>query len=174
MLKYIIIVASCVAMLCNLVFYDVAFAGKPWPMYIIGTARLDGASVTDGTIIRVYCAGFLVGETATFTHNTAIYFALDVEGDDPDTTTRDGCREGEELSFFIGSRSAAERATWLNAGNLGSWAIPFRLTATSVTLTPTATKTPTPTTTRTSTPTLSPTVTPTRRYMLYLPLVVRW
>ncbi|MBM4461429.1 MAG: hypothetical protein FJ011_27340, partial [Chloroflexi bacterium] len=87
--------ALCVALLGSFVCGDVTSAVEPMPLYVIGTAQLDGGYVPDGTTIQAYCAGYLAGQTTTFTYNGAACFAFDVEGDDPDTETRDGCRPGE-------------------------------------------------------------------------------
>ena len=59
--------ALCVALLGSLVPGDMASAVEPMPMYVIGAARLDGVYVPNGTVVQAYCAGYLAGQTTTFT-----------------------------------------------------------------------------------------------------------
>ncbi len=109
----------------------VASAIKPLPMYVIGTARLDGANLAPGKPVQAFCDGTLAGQGSTFAYQGLSYVALDVQGDDPDGAGRDGCREGERVCFTVGGFFAAEHATWREGASLGSWAAPYPLTASS-------------------------------------------
>ncbi len=108
-----------------------ASAIKPLPMYVIGTARLDGANLASGKPVQAYCDGTLAGQGSTFAYQGLSYVALDVQGDDPDGAGRDGCREGERVCFTVAGFFAAEHATWREGASLGSWTVPYPLTASS-------------------------------------------
>lgn len=94
-------------------------AAPPMPPYSpYGIVTIDDAPVPDGTLITAYCGGSIYRSTLTTTHDGASwYFNLDVPGDDPETTVKDGCDAGEQVYFYVGGGIADQTATWVSGGS---------------------------------------------------------
>jgi hypothetical protein len=138
------------------------------PFNLYGTVLVNSTNAPDGTAVSAWCDGIQYDQTQTITYNMqSWYMNLDVPKDDPDTTAKDGCLEGETVTFKIGNNAITQNTAWT--------AKSIRLDLSFISATPTTvfspTKTPTPyftatptkgiTSTPTKTPTQPPTNTPT-------------
>ncbi len=125
------------------------------PSSFYGTVKVNGANVPDGTAVQALIDGKVYAEVLTQTYQGDSVYALNVTGDDTDTTVKDGGREGDTVQFKIGGVLASQTGVWHSGTN-----VTLNLTASSTSpiATPLATLTPVPT--QTAIPTLKPTTIP--------------
>jgi hypothetical protein len=114
----------------------------PLPSSFYGTVKVNNANVPDGTVIQALVSEQVYAEGFTQTYQGNSVYALDVQGDNTDTTTQDGAREGDALRFKIGGVLADQTAVWHTGTNIS-----LNLTASSSgpIIKPQATHTPVPT-----------------------------
>ena len=87
-------------------------AAPPVPYVPYGTVKLNGADVPDGTEITAFCGGVQYGYTQTSTSEGESFYSMEVIGDDPDSTEKDGCYPGETVTFRVLSILADQTGTW--------------------------------------------------------------
>ncbi len=132
-------------------------AVPPLPCKFYGTVKQGGANVPAGTPVTAWIAGVQYGTIAyAFSYGGETWYNIDVPGDDPDTSVKDGGVPGDIVSFKVGDVWADQTGVWQTGGNIS-----LNLTIAAPTPTPTVTGTP-PTATPTNTPTNTPTATNTR------------
>jgi hypothetical protein len=114
----------------------------PLPSSFYGTVKVNNANVPDGTVIQALVGEQVYAEGFTQTYQGNSVYALDVQGDNTDTTTQDGARDGDALRFKIGGVLADQTAVWHTGTNIS-----LNLTASSSgpIIKPQATHTPVPT-----------------------------
>jgi hypothetical protein len=88
------------------------------PSSIYGTAQVNNTPVADGTRIQALIAGQVVAYGNTLTYQGNSVYALDIPGDDPDTTLIDGGKEGDTIQFTIGGLQASQTGTWHSGTNV--------------------------------------------------------
>ena len=89
-----------------------AWAVPPFPHTFYGTVKKDGANVPDGTVISAWIGGEQYVSTNTFTSGADSVYTLNVPGDDPETSAKEGGVNGEIISFYVGSQMAAQTAIY--------------------------------------------------------------
>ena len=82
------------------------------PSSFYGTVRVNNANVPDGTIIQGLIGGQVYAEGFTQTYQGGSVYALDVRGDNTDTPTQDGGREGDTIQFKIGGVLTDQTGVW--------------------------------------------------------------
>lgn len=86
-----------VALVLVLMLLPVADAARPFPMALEGTLRVNGAPAAEGTPVAVTLLdGTTLVESAVRVDGR---YRVDVPGDDPATSAREGAREGEGLAL---------------------------------------------------------------------------
>ena len=141
-----------------------AFAFPPLPSSFYGDVQINGHSLPDGTrvVAIIGSAAYDSGQTQTYEGRSV--YSIDIPGDDPDTSKREGGREGDTIQFQVGGIVMSQTAAWHSGTN-----VELNLSATSDAppSTPVPTVEPTPTTPPTNTPqpapiveVIQPTVTP--------------
>jgi hypothetical protein len=132
-----------------------ALAVPQIPASFYGTVKVNGANVPDGSSVQALIDGKVYADVLTQTYQGDSVYALNVTGDDTDTTVKDGGREGDTVQFKIGGVLANQTGVWHSGTN-----VTLNLTASSTSpiATPLATLTPIPT--QTVIPTLKPTTIP--------------
>jgi hypothetical protein len=157
-----------------------ACAEPPRPFSPYGTVMIDGANVPVGVPVGASCGGVVYASQPVFIVGDESWYALNVPGDDPSTTSIvEGCDPGETVNFTVVGLSADQTAAWISGGTLLLPLTASKPTPTMTvtpTSTPTGTLTPTPSATPSQSPmpgaTSSPTVTGTAWMWLYLPLIL--
>lgn len=93
-------------------------APPPIPFSLFGTVRVDGANVSDGTVITAWINGirYATGATYTVTASGSAY-TLTVPGDDPATPAVEGGVNGDTIYILIDSGAATQTATWTSGSN---------------------------------------------------------
>lgn len=144
-----------------------ALAAPPLPFNAWGTVTINGALAPDGTIVTAWIDGVRYGLDVTGRLGTG-WYSLDVRGDDPDESGKQGGLPGDIITFQVNGQTMPQTAIWASGV---SERIDFTLTVATPTVTPTATRTTSPTATSTATATtpaltatwtVVPTATPTR------------
>lgn len=97
-----------------LLFPALALADEPPepPCRFYGTVTVDGAAVTDGTVITATIEGDqLTTATPAEGYGTSSCYAIKIGLDT-------GYTEGATVTFMIGDRAAAQTGTWTQGGNV--------------------------------------------------------
>lgn len=143
------------------------------PATFHGTAMTNGAFVPAGTFLTAGNGTDVYASATTTIYEGSSVYRLSVPEDDPDTPALDGGHPDEVLVFRVGGLLAHQTAVW-QSGVYQALNLTAR-DATPTVAAPTVTCSPEPSPTATPTVTETPTVTPspTRRWLLYLPLVLR-
>jgi hypothetical protein len=92
---------------------------SPEPMYVSGMVRVGGEKVDVGTMIVAACgsSAFAVSQTFTYPNHEAADFSaygMQINADNPHTDIRDGCVEGDTVTFGIGNTVARETIIWMS------------------------------------------------------------
>jgi hypothetical protein len=87
-----------------------AFPSLPSTFY--GTVKVNGANVTDGTLVQASIQGKIITEIQTQTYKDDSFYSLDVPADDPDTLAIEGGQEGDTITFIIGGIVADQAGVW--------------------------------------------------------------
>lgn len=88
------------------------WAFPPLPSSFYGTVKNYGNNVPDGTTIGAVINGVTDGQTSSFTYEGESWYFFDVLGDDPETSEREGGREGETITFKVNGQLAIPNAEW--------------------------------------------------------------
>jgi hypothetical protein len=89
-----------------------ALAIPPFPSSFYGTVKVNSKNVPDGTLVQALIGGQVYAKGFTQTYQGNSVFALDVPGDDTDTTALDGGRDGDIVQFKVGGAAADQTAVW--------------------------------------------------------------
>lgn len=85
----------------------------PLPSSFYGTVKLNGADAPAGTLVSAWIAGEKYAETAASSSSgSGSTFVLDVPGDERDTPSIEGGREGQAIIFRVGRFAAGQLAVW--------------------------------------------------------------
>ena len=117
-----------------------AFPALPSGFY--GEIRVNATNVPDGTVVRAMIEGKVYAEGYTQTYQDVSVYALDVPGDDADTTNLDGGREDDVIQFEIGGVLADQTGIWHSGTNVR---LDLTASSTEPISTPQATPSPLPT-----------------------------
>jgi hypothetical protein len=79
------------------------------PHHVAGLVRVNGALVPAGITISAWCGGFQFASSST---DSQAFYSLDVPSDDLSTPGKDGCTDGETVTFKIGAIDAVETLAW--------------------------------------------------------------
>ncbi|RPJ19104.1 MAG: hypothetical protein EHM33_30825 [Chloroflexi bacterium] len=115
-----------IVLLLSLFLTIPALALPPLPSSFYGTVKVNNANVPDGTVIQALVGGQVYAEGFTQTYQGDSIFGLDVAGDNTDTATLDGGRDGDTIQFKIAGLLADQTAVWHSGTNVN-----LNLTATS-------------------------------------------
>ena len=94
-----------------------ALAIPPLPASFYGKVRINSISVPDGTIIQALINDHVIAQAYTQTYLGDSVYALDVRGDDSDTSVIDGGVAGNVIQFKVGSILVDQTATWQSGSN---------------------------------------------------------
>lgn len=89
----------------------------PLPSSFYGTVTVNAENVAVGVVIQAVIENNVVAEGQVLLYEGKSVYALDVSGDDPVTSDRDGGREGDLVQFKIGGVMAAQTGTWRGGTN---------------------------------------------------------
>jgi hypothetical protein len=137
----------------------------PLPFSPYGIVKGNGENAPPGAMVSAWCLSIQYAITGTIDFEGDTWYALDIPGDDPDTTgEKEGCEAGDTVDFQIDGYPADQDATW-SSGKSEQ----VDLTYSYPTPSPTPTDIPTATPTTTPTPTATPV--PSEGGKIYLPLI---
>jgi hypothetical protein len=150
-----LICTTLISLIASLFICLPALAFPQIPSSFYGTVKVNGANVPDGTSVQALIDGTVYADVLTQTYQGDSVYALNVTGDDTDTTVKDGGREGDTVQFKIGGILASQTGVWHSGTNV---VLNLTASSTSPIATPVATLTPVPT--QTAIPTMKPTSIP--------------
>jgi hypothetical protein len=87
-------------------------AMPPLPSSFHGTVKRDGTNVAEGTVVSAWINGVKYAETQSQMYQGNSVYAINVPGDDPDTTQVEGGVEGNTIVFKVGDSTASPTGTW--------------------------------------------------------------
>jgi hypothetical protein len=119
-----------------------ALAFPPLPSSFYGTVKVNGANVPDGTLIVASINGRDYAEKQTQTIKGDSMYAMNIPGDDPDTTVVEGGHDGDTIVFTIGETEVDQTGLWKSGTNIN---IHLAASTTSTLMAPQDTHTPMPT-----------------------------
>jgi len=109
----------------------VAEAAPPLPSSFRGTVKWNnGDNVLEGTTVSAWINGVKYAETQSQMDAGDSVYAIDVPGDDPETTEVEGGVEGDTVVFKVGDSTASQTGTWHTGTD-----VELNLTATPTTVT---------------------------------------
>ncbi len=125
------IVASVMMIILLLASAAVAEAAPPLPSCFRGTVKWsNGNNVPEGTTVSAWINGVKYVETQAQIDAGNSVYAIDVPGDDLETTEVEGGVEGDTIVFKVGDSTANQTATWHTGTD-----VELNLTATPTTVT---------------------------------------
>ena len=95
-----------------------ALAFPPLPSSFYGRVQINGGKVPDGTVVQALIEGQVYAEGYTQTYAGDSVYGLDVPGDDPGTSAREGGQDGDVVEFEIGGVLADQSSTWQGSTNV--------------------------------------------------------
>jgi len=108
-----VIVASVVMTILLLASATVVEAIPPLPSSFHGTVKWsNGNNVAEGTTVSAWINGVKYAETQSQMDAGVSVYAIDVPGDDPETTEVEGGVEGNTVVFKVGDSTAGQTGTW--------------------------------------------------------------
>jgi hypothetical protein len=150
-----IVCITLISLIASVFIYLPTLAVPQIPASFYGTVKVNAANVPDGTSVQALIDGKVYADVLTQTYQGDSVYALNVTGDDTDTTVKDGGREGDTVQFKIGGVLASQTGIWHSGTNV---TLNLNVSSTSPIATQVATLTPLPT--QTAIPTLKPTTIP--------------
>lgn len=133
-------------------------AFPPLPASFYGTVKLNGANVADGTLIEALINGKVYAQGYTQMFQGDSVYTITIPGDDTGTSSIEGGKEGETITFKIGGIEAQQSAVWRTGSSAE-----LNLSAAAAVAPNTPAPTPTPYPTQTAIPKVNtplPTYTP--------------
>ena len=104
---------SVVMIILLLASATVAEAAPPWPSSFYDTVKWNnGNNVPEGTTVSVWINGVKYAETESQMYSGDSVYAIDVPGDDLETTEVEGGVEGDTIVFKVGDSTAGQTGTW--------------------------------------------------------------
>jgi hypothetical protein len=136
--------ATLLSMVISLLLYMPAMAFPPLPSSFYGTVQVNAANVPDGTSVQALIGSKVYAETVTQTYQGKSVYSLNVDGDDTETSTTDGGREGDTIQFKIGGMPAVQTGVWHSGTNvsldlIASTSTPVSMPNATITQVPTPT-----------------------------------
>jgi uncharacterized repeat protein (TIGR01451 family) len=94
-----------------------AEAQPPLPFTSRGTVKWNGEDVPEGTQVTAWCDGIQAGITYAETFQEESWYQIRVRSDDPATPEKDGCVNGDEVSYKVSADGlpADQTATWFTS-----------------------------------------------------------
>lgn len=89
-----------------------AVSGQPVPHTVFGMVRVNDAYVPAGTVVSAWCGGAKFAENHTVMDFGEAWYQLIIPGDEPISLEKEGCQEGEPISFKIVNLDANETLSW--------------------------------------------------------------
>ena len=86
------------------------------PHQVFGLVRVNGAFVSEGTLISAWCGGVSYDQFAVYRYENQSWYKLEIPGDDTSTSVKEGCITGEVISFTIGFLDAEQIVVWRESG----------------------------------------------------------
>ncbi len=88
-------------------------AAPPWPSSFYDTVKWNnGNNVPEGTTVSAWINGVKYAETESQMDSGDSVYAIDVPGDDLETTEVEGGVEGDTIVFKVGDSTASQTGTW--------------------------------------------------------------
>jgi len=108
-----VLVASMALTILLLSGPTVVEAMPPLPSSFRGTVKWDGTNVPAGTVVSAWINGVKYAETQSQMYQGNSVYAINVPGDDPETTgVVEGGVEGDTIVFKVGDSTASPTGTW--------------------------------------------------------------
>jgi len=114
-------------------------AAPPWPSSFYGAVKWDGTNVAEGTVVSAWINGVKYAETQSQMYQGNSVYAINVPGDDPESTgVVEGGVEGNAIVFKVGDSTASPTGTWYSGTDveLNLTATPTAVTLSSFTARP--------------------------------------
>ena len=107
------IVASVMMIILLIASATVVEAAPPLPSSFRGTVKWNnGNNVPEGTTVSAWINGVQYAETQSQMDAGDSVYAIDVPGDDPETTEIEGGVEGDTVVFKVGDSTSSQTRTW--------------------------------------------------------------
>jgi hypothetical protein len=120
-----------------------AFPALPSSFY--GEVSYNGENVPDGTVVEALINGQVIAQGLSQTYEGKSVYSLDVNGDDSETSEKEGGIEGDEIRFRVGGLDTGQIGTWHSGTN-----VELNLTVTSTAALNSPQSTPAPLATQTT------------------------
>lgn len=88
-------------LLATLLLAVVVEARPPLPFSPYGTVKVNDENVAEGTAVGAWCGGVQYAEAGSMVFEGDSVYFMDVPGDDSETPAKDGCVQGEVVTFTI-------------------------------------------------------------------------
>jgi hypothetical protein len=96
-----------------LIFFAEDLMAVPlFPHFVYGKVKKDGANVPLGTTISALINGKSYKSTSAFIDGGESHYAIEIPGDDTDTSTKEGGVNGDTVQFMVGSELASQTLTF--------------------------------------------------------------
>lgn len=102
----------------SIAYVPVVWAVPPLPSSLYGTVKVGGTNPPAGTWVSAWIGGVQYVQVQSASYGGSSVYRLNVPGDDPSTPVREGGRDGERISFKIGTQAVAETSIWRSGSNL--------------------------------------------------------
>jgi PKD repeat protein len=109
---------SIVVILIALTILGVGDAPPILPSSFYGTVMVNGAYISDGTIISAWIDGNKYAEVGTSNFEGKTVYTIKILADNSDTVEKDGGEEGDTVVFKIGSEIADQTGSWHSGTNV--------------------------------------------------------
>jgi hypothetical protein len=106
------------ALVAAIVLITPALAIPPLPSSFYGQVKANGQNVPDGTLVRALIAGKAYATTRTLTYQGNSVFSLNIPGDEADTASIEGGKEGDTIQFEVGGVIARQTGVWHSGTNV--------------------------------------------------------
>jgi hypothetical protein len=94
------------------------FAFPSLPSSFYGTVLVNGADVPEGTLVEALINGNAVVSASVKLYEGHSVFSMNVPGDDSDTESIDGGKEGDVIAFRVGGQMADQTGVWHSGTNV--------------------------------------------------------
>ena len=104
--------------LVNLFIVMPVLALPPIPSSFYGTVKVNGVNVANGTPVQALINGQVFAQSVTQTFQGNSVYSLDILGDDTDTVSIDGGRDGDTVQFKVGGTVVSQTGIWRSGTNV--------------------------------------------------------
>lgn len=94
------------------------FAFPSLPSSFYGAVLVNGADVPEGTLVEALINGNAVVSASVKLYEGHSVFSMNVPGDDSDTESIDGGKEGDVIAFRVGGQMADQTGVWHSGTNV--------------------------------------------------------